>query len=309
MTKITLIACLGALAALVATTLPARATAPGPDGRIAFASDRSGPGTQNIYSIEPDGTGMTQLTSLTADQGGASEPSWSPDGKSIVFTVGGPDLPWRIWIVNSDGSNPHPLFAESGRDDFQASFSPDGSRVIFRGCPSNRDYCAVYSVKTDGHGLTTLTHNNGTSTGEAADVKPEYSPDGSSISFSSFNRGGVQNGVYLMDAHGSKPRLITPTALQAVDADWAPDGSRLAFWGPCCVSEPSQIWTIRPDGSGLTQLTSDGGIRPSFAPAGDRLAFEGDTADSSSVYTMPAGGGTPTLLVDDAAWPSWGPAS
>jgi TolB protein len=308
MTKITLIACLGALAALVATTLPARATAPGPDGRIAFASDRSGPGTQNIYSIEPDGTGLTQLTFLTADQGAASEPSWSPDGKSIVFTLGGQDSPSRIWIVNADGSNPHPLFAESGRSDFQASFSPDGSRVIFRGCPATRDLCAVYSVKTDGHGLTTLTHNNGTATGEAYDVKPEYSPDGNSISFSSFNRGGVQNGVYLMDAHGSKPQLITPTALQAVDADWAPDGSRLAFWGPCCVSEPSAIWTIRPDGTGLTQLTSDGG-GPSFAPAGDRIAFERDTPDSSSVYTMPAGGGTPTLLVDDAGSPSWGPAS
>src|SRR5213592_3064252 len=214
MSKLTLLACVGAITALVATTLPAQATAPGPDGRIAFASHRSGPGTQNLYSIRPDGTGLTQLTFLTADQGGASEPSWSPDGKSIVFTVGSADFStWRIWIMNADGSNPHPLFAESGRNDFQASFSPDGSRVIFRGCPADRELCAVYSVKTDGHGLTTLTHNNGTSTGEAFDVKPEYSPDGNWISFSSFNRGGVQNGVYLLSRHGSKLQLITPTAL------------------------------------------------------------------------------------------------
>jgi TolB protein len=311
MTKLALLACLGALAALVATTLPAGATAPGPDGRIAFASHRSGAGTQNIYSIRPDGTGLQQLTFFDTDRG-ASEPSWSPDGTSLVFTVSSDDFStWRIWLANADGSNAHQLFAESGRNDFQASFSPDGSRVIFRGCPLDREQCNVYSVKTDGHGLTTLTHNNGTSTGEVFDVKPEYSPDGQTLSFSSFNRGGVQNGVYLMGAHGSKPQLITPTELEAVDADWAPDGSRLAFWGPCCVSAPSTIWTIRPDGSGATQLTNgaDGNdIRPSFAPAGDRIAFERFTSGSSDVYTMPAGGGAPTLLVADAGWPSWGPA-
>jgi Tol biopolymer transport system component len=313
MTKLMLIASLGALAALVATTLPAQATAPGVDGRVAFASDRSGPGTQNIYSIRPDGTGIRQVTSFTADQGQANEPSWSPDGASIVFTLASPDFStFRIWIANADGSNAHPLFAESGRNDFQASFSPDGSRVIFRGCPADRELCAIYSVKTDGHGLTTLTHNNGTSIGPAFDVKPEYSPDGNTISFSSFNRGGVQNGVYLMDVHGSKLQLITPTALGAVDADWAPDGSKLTFWGPCCVSGVDTIWTIRPDGTGLTQLTSgsDGNdIRPSFAPAGDRIAFERFTGGPSDVYTMPAGGGAPTLLVSDAASPSWGPAS
>jgi Tol biopolymer transport system component len=313
MTRLMLIACLGVLAALVATTLPARATAPGPNGRIAFASDRSGAGTRNIYSIRADATGLTQLTFLTADQGLASEPSWSPDGKSIVFTFNTPDFStFRIWIMNADGSNPRPLFAESGRNDFQAGFSPDGSRVIFRGCPSDRELCAVYSVKTDGHGLTALTHNNGTSTGEAFDVKPEYSPDGNWISFSSFNRGGVQNGIYLLSTHGSKVQLITPSALEAVDADWAPDSSRLVFWGPCCVSGADTIWTIQPDGTGLTQLTtgSDGNdIRPSFSPAGDRIAFERFTPGASDVYTMPAGGGNPTLLVTDAGWPSWGPAS
>lgn len=309
MTKLTLIAGLGAVATLVATTLPAQATAPGSDGRVAFASHRSGPGTQNLYSIRPDGTGIQQLTSFTADQGLASEPSWSPDGKSIVFTLGSSEFStFRIWIMNADGSNPHPLFAESDRRDFQASFSPDGSRVIFRGCPAGRELCAVYSVKTDGHGLTTITHNYGTSTGEAFDVKPEYSPDGNWISFSSFNRGGVQNGVYLLSTHGSKFQLITPTALEAVDADWAPDGSKLAFSGPCCTSAPSTIWTIRPDGTDLTQLTfGTSDIRPSFSPAGDRIAFE--DFSSASVYTVPAGGGAPTLLVSDAEWPSWGPAS
>ena len=269
---------------------------------------------QNIYSIRPDGTGLTQLTFLTADQAGASEPSWSPNGKSIVFTENSPDRStFRIWVMNADGSNAHPLFDESGYNDFQASFSPDGSRVILRRCSNSREFCAIYSVKTDGHGLTALTHNLGTSKGENFDVKPEYSPDGDTISFSSFNRGGVQNGIYLMSVHGSKFQLLTPTALEAVDADWAPDGSKLAFWGPCCVSGPETIWTIHPDGTGVQQLT-DGtagfDIRPSYAPQGDPIAFERIPFDfsPSSIYTMNADGSGQTLLVSDAGWPSWGPA-
>lgn len=314
MTKLALLACVTAIAALAAVALPARATAPGTNGRIAFASDRSGAGTQNIYSIKPDGTGMTQLTFLTGDHADASEPSWSPDGTSIVFTENSPDFStFRIWVMNADGSNTHPLFDESGYNDFQASFSPDGSRVIFRRCSNSREFCAIYSVKTDGHGLTALTHDVGTSKGENFDVKPEYSPDGATISFSSFNRGGVQNGIYLMGVHGSKFQLITPTALEAVDADWAPDGSKLAFWGPCCVSGPETVWTIRPDGTGLQQLTDGGAgfdIRPSYAPRGDRIAFERIPFDHSpsSIYTMTAGGSGQTLLVSDAGWPSWGPA-
>jgi TolB protein len=315
MNKLTLVACLGALTALVATTLPAQATAPGPDGRIAFSSDRFGAGTRNIYSIKPDGTGMTQLTFLTADDGTASESSWSPDGKSIVFTRGSGDFStWRIWIMNADGSNSHPLFDESDANDFQASFSPDGSRVIFRRCPAGREFCAVYSVKTDGHGLTALTHDVGASKGENFDVKPEYSPDGNWISFSSFNRGGVQNGIYLLGVHGSKFQLITPTALEAVDADWAPDSSRLVFWGPCCASAPGTLWSIRPDGTDVKQLTdgvSGFDLRPAYAPAGDRIVFERIRPDfsGSDIYTMNPGGGTPTLFLSDAAWPSWGPAS
>jgi Tol biopolymer transport system component len=314
MSKLVLLACVAAVA-LVATTFPAGATAPGVNGRIAFASDRSGPGTQNIYSIEPDRTGLIQLTFLTADQAGASEPSWSPDGKAIVFTEHSPDFSvWRLWLMNADGSNQHLLFGESGYNDFQGSFSPDGSRVIFRRCSNRREFCAIYSVKVDGRGLTALTHDVGTSKGENFDVKPEFSPDGNWISFSSFNRGGVQNGIYLMGVHGSKFQLITPTGLEAVDADWAPDSSRLVFWGPCCAAAPATIWSIRPDGTDLQQLTSSGAgfdIRPSYAPQGDAIAFERQHLDDfslSDIYTIPAGGGTPSLLVSDAGWPSWGPS-
>src|SRR6266498_1086885 len=70
---------------LVAVATPAQATFPGTNGRIAFGSDRFGGGDHNIFSMNPDGSDVQQLTFLTADQGAALRQAWSPDGSKLVF--------------------------------------------------------------------------------------------------------------------------------------------------------------------------------------------------------------------------------
>jgi Tol biopolymer transport system component len=70
---------------------------------------------------------------------------------------------------------------------------------------------------------------------------------------------------------------------------------------------------MTPDGSGITQLTSPGAshdLRPSYSPQGDMIVFERDVPDfsTSDIETIPAGGGTPTVIATDAGSPSWGTA-
>ena len=312
MKRLLLLAAL-ALLALAGAAHPAKANFPGLDGRIAYIGFGAD-GSQNVYSVEPNGLGTMQLTNLAANQSLASEPVWSPDGSQIVYTVNPPDFSsFRLWVMNADGSNQHLLFDENpAYDDFQANWSPDGSRVIFRRCSNVKEECSIYTIKLDGHGLTQITQPSQNVKQNNFDVKPEFSPDGKMISFSSFNRGGVQNGVYLMSAHGTGIRLITPTALGAVDADWAPNGSKIVFWSHCCDPQPSTINTMNPDGSDITSLTNPGpnagDIRPNYSPQGDMIVFEHDAAGGSTIETIPAGGGTPTVVADDAAWPNWGTA-
>jgi len=302
------------IAALLGGVPPAHATVPGANGRIAFTDFTYG-GTDNVFTMTPAGLNVKQLTFLTSDQGGDSAAAWSPDGSTLVFTEHNSDFSTlRLWLINADGSNKHLLFAEDpAYSDLVGNWSPDGRRVIFQRCNSAKEECSIYTVKMDGHGLTQITQPQHNTKNNNFDVKPEFSPDGKTISFSSFNRGGVQNGIYLMGARGTNIHLITPTALEAVDADWAPDGSKLAFSTHCCNSEEQAIDTMNPDGSGLQQLTFPGAehdTRPAYSPQGDQIAFGRFSADSSTatIMTIPSGGGTPTPI-HSGADPSWGPAS
>jgi hypothetical protein len=95
---------------------------------------------------------------------------------------------------------------------------------------------------------------------------------------------------------------------------WSPDGTRMALAGRTCPGtfcDPSDIYVISADGTGLTQLTHGAGndVSPAWSPDGERIAFI-RTADSFSgfaLYVMNADGSDETHLADGAASPAWSP--
>jgi Tol biopolymer transport system component len=70
-----------------------------------------------IFAINDDGSGVTGLTrpatALVDQMPSNVSPAWSPDGQSIVFlsnrTADHEAGPWRLWVMNGDGSNQRPL--------------------------------------------------------------------------------------------------------------------------------------------------------------------------------------------------------
>jgi Tol biopolymer transport system component len=297
---------------LAAAATPASATYPGTNGRIAFGSDRFGD-THNIFTMNPDGSDVRQLTFLTVDQGAALTASWSPDGNKLAFERRPADSSFRdIYVMNADGSNQHALTNDPAFRDFDPRFSPDGGRVIFQRCRSDFEACAIYSVKATGNGLTAITHLDVKH--NVSDGGPEYSPDGKSIAFTSFGRDGIQAAVYLMDSHGANVHRVTPTALGAYYPDWSPDGSEILMVAPCCTPEHTAVWKIHPDGSSLQQLTfpgSDYNFFAVFSPGGDKIAFQQGPLDFTpdvSILTMNADGSDVSTIQVNGFEPSWGPA-
>ena len=293
--------------ALLSIVGPAQAAFPGPDGRIAFVTAVGG--CCNISAMNPDGSDVTQLTHVAAGRA-ASEPFWSPAGKAIVFDRQNFSGAFRsqIWIMNSDGSGGHRLLADPFFVDLNPSYSPDGNLIVFTRCRPDFAACAVYRTNPAGTGLTAITPL----TISVKDFRARYSPDGSTIAFDSSGRGGVQSAVYLMNADGSTIGRLTRPGLLATAPEWSPDGSRILFSTNCCaVTLTAEVWVVNPDKTGLQQLTFPGqrhDFSPSFAPAGDKIAFERDSADFShfAMWVMNSDGTGLTKIRGNSGEPTWG---
>ena len=82
---------------LIPTSI-SHAAFPGANGKIAFTSTRDG--HNQVYVMNPDGTGQTNLSNNSFDD---SVPAWSPDGTKIAF-VSTRDGNEEVYVMNADGS-------------------------------------------------------------------------------------------------------------------------------------------------------------------------------------------------------------
>jgi Tol biopolymer transport system component len=131
------------------------------DMRIAFMYNVDG--QWDIYAMDPDGTGKTNLSNNPAREGLFS---WSPDGTRIAFVSdrAGSDL---YYVMNSDGSDQRKL-TDLQDDNMGFSWSPDGTRLVFVSNNAGND--EIYAINADGSGLLRLTENS------ANDIRPSWQP-------------------------------------------------------------------------------------------------------------------------------------
>ena len=135
------------------------------------------------------------------------------------------------------------------------------------------------------------------STAAAGGMHPGWSPDGTQIVFwrpGSKDIGSpiapVKAAVFVVDADGRNLRQVTPQdARRRESPGWSPDGSRIVFTS--IDGQRQDIYTIRPDGTDLRQLTTDGiSDRATWTPDGRILFVRG-------LEFVPDGGGAG--LLDD----------
>jgi serine/threonine protein kinase len=166
-----------------------------PDGkRIAFSSDRDG--NSEIYAMEADGS---KQVNLTRHPGYDADPSWSPDGSKIAFTsLRDGDEGYRVFVMDADGKNNHPLFKASNRIGYVwPAWSPDGRQIV---CGWLRDNAVeIFVCNADGSGLRQLTRLGGVNT------LPAWSPDGKRIAFQHIRDEVELGSIYVMNADGSSP--------------------------------------------------------------------------------------------------------
>ena len=208
--------------------------------KILFTSHRGG--NWEIFAMNPDGSGVIQLTDHNDDDKFAF---WLPDGGRIAFQSDSAGGDWDIYAMNSDGSGVIQLTYTSSNDASPA-WSPDGRRIAF---VSDRDGdWEIYAMNSDGSSGIQLTHNS------ANDELPAWSPDRSRIAFVSDRDGDKE--IYTMNSDGSGVIQLTHNSANDEFPAWSPDSRRIAFasnrdggnW---------KIYTMNSDGSGVIQLTDN----------------------------------------------------
>ncbi|MBW3565537.1 MAG: serine/threonine-protein kinase [Acidobacteria bacterium] len=275
-----------------------------PDGRrIAFWAGRSG-GHRDIFLI--DATGEPEsLVNVTADAHLDWNPVWSPDGTTLYFSSerNGTMNLWRVAIDQTSGKPAgavEPLNAASP-DASSISISGDGTRILYR---STSHYGTLERIRFDA--TTETVEGDGVVFDGSLPIRnAAASPDGSWIAFST---SGIQEDVYVMAADGTDVRQLTSDASRDRGISWWPDGSRIVFYSN--RTGTWQGWTIRPDGSGLEQLTEMAANWPRISRDGTRVTFVGENQGIvAELATLPVSEGRPLPRVEGSSFApaTWSP--
>jgi Tol biopolymer transport system component len=205
---------------------------------------------------------------LLPEVGGNQYPiAWSPDGSQLLYSEDR-----GLALAALDGSEPRVL--RSGSGDYFA-FSPDGTRLAGVSGDQDTSVVAIYDLTTNQVTLvestrTTPTTNACGTTTEGTNQVGGWSPDGTRLVVVHDDFGPLDPNhacrslIFTMNADGTDITVIVPSedGHQPLNARWSPDGSRIVFhrgnFANGGAGDTCDVATVRPDGSDLRQLTSDG---------------------------------------------------
>jgi len=269
------VAALLAAAGLTTGAAPAVAAGPLTSGRIAFSDF----GTGQIYAVNPDGTGLVQLTHEPEGISGRF-PDWSPDGSRILFArVNNSNFVGRIWIMNADGTGQRRIASDvPGRSDVWPVYTPDGRHIVFTRCLAFGEHCSIWIMRSDGTHRHLLIPFVKQPT-ETSSLDPKVSPDGRRLAFTRLGFHGIASQVWVARIDGTHARPLTAPRLEAGQAAWSPDSSHIAFASNLNRWQGS-VYVMRADGTGLTRLATEkwpnSNGEPAYSPGGGQIAFSSD---------------------------------
>lgn len=203
-----------------------------------------------------------------------------------------------IFTISADGTGKTNL-TQSSAGEYGPRWSPDRRRIAFsRVATGGVSY--LWVMNADGSEQKQIP-----TPGLDMMGGPDWSPDGRTIAFSAYTA-NIDWDIYVVGVDGSGlTNLTADLPGEASDPSWSPDGTRIVFRH---FPDKTDLVMMNADGSNKTNLTDDTFSQnyPAWSPDGESILFFGGPGGGNpALYTLPAGGGTPELLIENASYGRW----
>lgn len=216
------------------------------------------------------------LRRLTENEGLNTSPTWSPNGKEIVFASDRDTRENDIYVMNADGSSQTDIASLDGDDSHSPSWSPAGTRIVFVRDLNDAAGEDLYVMGADGSDAHRIV------TAPGFDNSPAWSPDGKLIAYT----------------HNTLLRTVRPdgTGMRTLAEDagqpsWSPSGRRIVY---ACGGH---ICTIGRTGAKQRKLTHGAASdsAPAWSPDGHLIVFTSNRAfhargQAANLYVMHSDG-------------------
>jgi Tol biopolymer transport system component len=271
---------------------------------------------EELWVMNADGSNSIQVSADGGDKWGRW---WSPDGRKLAFMTRARDMSGdgkvdysddEVYVVEADGSGLVNMIDGMSENVGFVAWTPDSQRLIIEGrLDTNgdgqvdyKDDNAVYSVGSDGSGLTRLSQPDTTA---YAGSSAYLSPDGARLTLVA-RRDSNGDGqidykdameLYVMNLDGSGLLALTEDNVDDWFEAWSSDGRKVAFRKQDGGEYIYNLYTVNPDGLGTVRLTDHPSHKRSvlWAPDGSKIAFAVFSEDTD-------GNGRLTYGDKEAAW-------
>jgi len=243
-----------------------------------------------IWRIRPDGRDATAITRAGVPEGGHGSPSWSSDGKHLVFVsvIFGHS---SVWATDTNGSPPVRVSPEA-LGNYDPIYTLDGKSVLYGAVTYTGNY-GLWQVK--------VMSDTSAPAGEPVQVLNSGGLRVKNLSLSSDGKRVLFSGVSLASSLQSLPlspsgepagppvAISSDVGCRSFGASFSPDGSRIAF-SSCrgLAGSVPQVWLMSADGSNKEPLTtgpSPSGM-PRWFPKGNRVIFLEGHYDPKGLYSI-----------------------